>query len=321
MIVEVRSVFKVQVNSMNEGIEFTGERFMPEVKNMQLALEHYQRYQSVLKLVSGKTVLDAACGEGYGSQMLAQAALQVTGLDISRDAIANARQKYISNNLCFLEGSITDLPADTGSIDIVISFETIEHVPIGMQVRFLEEIDRVLKPDGILVMSTPNREPYNSRTGQRNQFHVHEFTLAEFKQFLQTRFQSVQIFHQITETVNLIYQPLSETNAAMDSDRYGIEGTYLIALACRQTGACQTNLSHIAMPWNEQHQPAIERILILQDEVESRNRHILSLDQELEQARSRILALQAEVDERNAHLQRLDAEIEKLRNKNKMSNK
>ncbi len=135
---------------------FTGERFVPGIDDAELAMEHYQRYYSALPLVRGKKVLDAACGEGYGTALLAKAAAHVTGIDISPDAIARAKGSYSQEGrVRFIEGSIAELPLEDYSIDVVVSFETIEHVPEDIQHKFLDEIARVLKKDGFLIMSTP----------------------------------------------------------------------------------------------------------------------------------------------------------------------
>ena len=93
---------------MNEKTNlFTGERFVPGIDDIQLAMEHYQRYYSVLPLAGGKTVLDAACGEGYGTALLAECAAHVTGVDISADDIARAESKYSHySTISFVKASV-----------------------------------------------------------------------------------------------------------------------------------------------------------------------------------------------------------------------
>ena len=73
--------------------EYTGERFLPQECRGEMAAEHYQRYRLAAQLVKGKKVLDAACGEGYGSSLLAEEAEEVTGLDIDKEAVENANHK------------------------------------------------------------------------------------------------------------------------------------------------------------------------------------------------------------------------------------
>ena len=109
-------------------MDFTGERFIPNRGlDNELEIEHFQRYKAVCNLVKGKIVLDAACGEGYGSHILSQVAKQTFGVDISQETIDHATNQYKSDTLSFINASICKLPFEDKSIDIVVSFETIEH--------------------------------------------------------------------------------------------------------------------------------------------------------------------------------------------------
>ena len=109
---------------------FTGERFVPGIDDEQLEMEHYQRYYSVLPLVKDKVVLDAACGEGYGTMILASAAVKVSGIDNSSEVIERAQKEYgHKENIEFIAGSVAHLPFHEKSVDVVVSFETIEHIP------------------------------------------------------------------------------------------------------------------------------------------------------------------------------------------------
>ncbi|MEM4188840.1 MAG: class I SAM-dependent methyltransferase, partial [Candidatus Hadarchaeum sp.] len=146
-------------------------------------------------------VLDAACGTGYGSAMLATEgrAARVIGLDISREAIVEASGKYGQiPNLEFMLGSVEDLPFPDDSFDLYTSFETIEHVPNPR--KLLAEAVRVLKPGGILLISTPNRTLTNpgKTLGDRpfNRFHLREWSMAEFANLLREFFTDVQMFTQ-----------------------------------------------------------------------------------------------------------------------------
>ena len=91
---------------MNENLEFTGERYMPEITG-NIFLEHMHRYLLAARFVAGKTVLDIACGEGFGSKILAENASSVVGVDIAAEAVSHARSKYGSDRLTFLVGSVT----------------------------------------------------------------------------------------------------------------------------------------------------------------------------------------------------------------------
>ena len=110
-------------------LPFTGERFTPECVR-EISYEHWHRYAFAHALASGRRVLDAACGEGYGSAMLARAASSVLGLDIGQDAVTHARQRYgQATNLRFERADVTALDdyADR-QFDLIVSFETLEHV-------------------------------------------------------------------------------------------------------------------------------------------------------------------------------------------------
>ena len=232
---------------------FTGERFVPGIDDAELAMEHYQRYYSALPLVRGKKVLDAACGEGYGTALLAKAAAHVTGIDISPDAIARAKGSYSQEGrVRFIEGSIAELPLEDHSMDVVVSFETIEHVPEDIQHNFLDEIARVLKKDGFLIMSTPNKEVYSDRPGYRNEFHVKEFYREEFLGFLKGRFSQVSLFHQFFENACIVSGGgAGEADAACYCpEGYRQEAKYFIAIAGNRDIA-ELELSHVYV--NEGH--------------------------------------------------------------------
>jgi SAM-dependent methyltransferase len=171
--------------SASPALTFTGERFTPEVRG-SIWYEHWHRYAFVASIVRGLRVLDAACGEGYGSFLLAHTAAQVTGIDISADAVTHARERYPSGNLTFVQGSVTKLPLPDACVDVVVSFETIEH--LSPQREMLAEFRRVLKPSGLLVISSPNRPVYNEAGAVENHFHVSELDRAELKALLDPAF-------------------------------------------------------------------------------------------------------------------------------------
>ncbi len=101
----------------------------------------------------------------------------------------NANKKYGKDNLSFRAGSVESLPFEDDSFDVVISYETIEHVTGEVQESFLKEIRRVLKPDGFLIMSTPNKAVYTDLVKGENAFHVKEFYVDEFDEFLGSCFK------------------------------------------------------------------------------------------------------------------------------------
>ena len=177
----------------NRELPWTGERFVPSC-TAQLLYEHLHRYAVAAALADGKRVLDIACGEGYGSNLLAATAAQVIGVDIASEVIAHARQAYRKENLIFREGSCLNIPVEDHSIDLVVSFETIEHIDESL--AFLQEIKRVLAVDGALIMSSPDKAEYTDRTGATNPFHKRELYHEEFLLLLKQHFKRCRIGKQ-----------------------------------------------------------------------------------------------------------------------------
>ena len=174
-------------------LEITGERLVPGVYG-KIAVEHLHRYAICLDFVKGKKVLDIASGEGYGSNLIAKYAQEVVGVDISQDAIDHAQKKYSSKNLCFQVGSVLNIPFEPEVFDVVVSFETIEH--ISDHRKMISEIKRVLKPDGVLIISTPEKAVYSDQANYSNPYHEKELYEEEFVQIISEQFQFFQLGYQ-----------------------------------------------------------------------------------------------------------------------------
>ncbi len=172
-------------------LPFTGERIVPGKTEESLFRQHEARYVFAGKFVKDKVVLDVACGTGIGTHYLLRAGAESSlGLDIDGAAVAYAKAAY---ECCqFAQCDATNLPVSDGCIDVVVSFETIEH--LGDQRKFLLECIRVLKPGGVFICSTPNHTV--SSWGNKNPYHLHEFTVTEFTCLLESVFDNVQLFAQ-----------------------------------------------------------------------------------------------------------------------------
>src|SRR5262249_12330831 len=150
------------------------ERMVPEHAPPAVFWEHIYRYRFASKFVRNRRVLDIACGEGYGAAALLKAgAASVVGIDICPEVCEHARLKY---GIDARVGGAHRIPLPDQSIDLIVSFETIEHIEAPE--RFLDECCRVLAPEGSLIVSTPNRDFYGG-SGSGNPFHCSELSEDE----------------------------------------------------------------------------------------------------------------------------------------------
>ena len=198
-------------------MDFTGERYVPSQQG-QIKYEHLHRYAMSLLFVEGKTVLDIASGEGYGAALLASKAQSVTGVDIDPQSVRHAQNNYYDPKLTFLLGSCDSVPLPDGSFDVATSFETIEHH--DKHEEMLREIKRVLKPNGLLIISSPNRLTYSDEPRYVNPFHVKELYFDEFRSLLQARFKHVEIYGQRLAIGSFI-TPLNESS---ETDYHALTG-------------------------------------------------------------------------------------------------
>lgn len=188
-------------------VEFTGERVIPGQVDDNLWSEHFARYAFARRFVDGKRVLDAGCGVGYGSAELAFSAAYVVAVDLAPDALQFARENYGLPNLRLVAGSCTSLPFPKASFDLITAFEVIEH--LNDYRKFIGECARVLAPEGMLVVSSPNKLYYTESRGKTgpNPFHEHEFEPEEFAAELKKAFPNVSIIAQ-NHTECITFHPL-----------------------------------------------------------------------------------------------------------------
>lgn len=214
-------------------MKYTGERFIPNSDGLEIEAEHVHRYTIISSCLKNMKVLDAGCGTGYGSLLMSQFAKSVTGIDISNESVEWCEQNYASQkNLSFVQGSLEKLPFGNEEFDCIVSLEVIEHVDENIQQMFLKEAKRVLKPDGVLIMSTPNKAIYTDKSGYHNPYHIREFYPDEFKGFLYQEFNTLKLYNQSLYMVSNISDE-SQTehnirmlkNADLDST-----GKYMLAL-------------------------------------------------------------------------------------------
>lgn len=182
-------------------MEATGERFIPELMGGHLIeAEHVIRYALAAPLCGDKQVLDAGCGVGWGTLMLLQAgAAGASGIDIDSDAVDAARTRAPGADI--RQGDLAELPWPDQTFDVVVCFEAIEHV--HRQAEAFDELVRVLRPTGILLVSSPNPRVYPPG----NPFHVHELTPEELVDEVGGRLPHVTVLHQHEQLASILVPP------------------------------------------------------------------------------------------------------------------
>lgn len=226
-------------------MKFTGERFMPEFPS-DWGSEHLHRYMFARDLCAGKTVLDVASGEGYGSMLLAEVADHVTGVDISDETVCFSREKYRRDNLVYQQGSATALPFAADSFDVVVSYETIEH--LTEQDAMMDELARVLRPTGLLIISSPDKREYTEIPDHPNEYHIKELYREEFEALLRARFPHLELYGQRLDYGSLIISEHDAPFFSYDADGDDVTRTlglthamFHIALASRVELPTQPN--------------------------------------------------------------------------------
>ena len=176
-----------------QSIAFTGERIIPELDNYFFQ-EHLARYRLASTYVKPHDrVLDVGCGDGYGTFYLAAHSGEAVGVDVSADAIAIAQRKYRRPNLAYqAAGRDAQWGVSEHSFDVATFFEVFEHV--ADPTFLLRQVRRALKPDGLLIISTPNKAVYGRNLP--DPFHVREYSLAEFRQIVDGYFVVTEVLGQ-----------------------------------------------------------------------------------------------------------------------------
>lgn len=312
-------------NVADDSLPWTGERLVTTCQR-PIAFEHLHRYGVACALAAGKRVLDIACGEGYGANLLADFAQEVVGIDKDPATIAHATRKYQRSNLRFREGDCAALPLADNSIDLVASFETIEH--ISAHERFLGEIKRVLAPDGVLVISSPDKNEYAKVSQSANPFHQAELTHEEFVQLVGRMFRHCVIGKQRLVVGSWIAPDGTAPLAAASTfhggfDRIGIEagvhrGLYSVAVCSdaelptvklgmfenlRESNETWDLLDRYESPANvalriselqRDNDSKSEQLAQLHRENDQNSRHLVELEDKLIDARWELVSLRAE---------------------------
>ena len=274
--------------------EFTGERVIPGQVEPDLWAEHFSRYRfaaNIAKNLHPLDILDIGCGAGYGTATLAESASSATGIDLAPEAIDYARSHYQRPHLRFLLGSAPDLPFAAASFDLITAFEVIEHVADGA--KLLAEARRVMRPGGVLLVSTPNTTYYAETRAKEgpNPYHVHEFTFDEFAEAVAAIFPSCVILLQNHTDAFSFYDPQAsqpidgciETTSGTPADAH-----FFLAVCSLQPLADLRNFIYV---------PAATNLL------RDREHHIALVKDELGAARAERDSMMRVVDEQSRHLE------------------
>jgi SAM-dependent methyltransferase len=272
--------------SESPGLEFTGERVIPDLVDPDLLNEHLARYRFAARFADESAhVLDAGCGSGYGVAEFPSAA-SVVAFDISAEAVAHARRAYSRPGVRFLQGACESLPFADRSFDLVVAFEVIEH--LERWPLMLTDASRVLRPSGVLLVSTPNKAWYaESRAAAGpNPYHVREFEYGEFKTALEAVFPHVRLWTQ-NHSESIAFVPAAPSCGVFDAPGDPApESAHFFLAACSQSPIAETR----AFAWL----PVSGNVL------RERQRHIALLEAEIEQKNAWL----AESTESRAKLQK-----------------
>lgn len=163
-------------------LPLTGERTVPGLAEENYWFRRHEVvYERLLQRCAGRDVLEAGAGEGYGANLIATVANRVVGLDYDESAVAHVQSRYPRVEM--VRGNLAELPLEDESVDVVVNFQVIEH--LWDQGQFVDECARVLRPSGVLLMSTPNRITFSpGRDTPINPFHTRELNAAELTELL-----------------------------------------------------------------------------------------------------------------------------------------
>jgi SAM-dependent methyltransferase len=305
-------------------VDFTGERVIPGQGDVDLLNEHRARYWFARRYAAGKIVLDAACGTGYGSALLAETAQSVVGVDIARDAVEYARRHFHSPKIRYAQADCLALPFTAGHFDLIVAFEIIEH--LENPEAFLAELRRVLHPSGLLILSTPNRLYYTDDRGEINPFHQREFSYPEFEEILRPLFAHRAILFEnhvaglavtapgarpdfAASPASRIFQ--EETSASsVEAERRGTH--FFVALCSARPLQPIEPFLYLPSAGNvlREREIHIHRLL---EEIQPLRQHLKELDQRLSEKGSYVLQLQDDYNQKIEWAQSLERDLEKAR--------
>ncbi|MBO6496694.1 MAG: class I SAM-dependent methyltransferase [Roseivirga sp.] len=195
-------------------MKWTGERLVTHV-NEYYTYEHLHRYYLAMEYVTDQVVLDIASGEGYGTALLAKLAKQAIGADIDQESVTHANAKYGRPNLSFEVADIRNLPFEDDSFSVVTCFETLEHITEHELV--MSELKRVLRSNGVLILSTPDKESdHHLASKGANPFHLKELGRSDFSKLTLSFFKNVKLLYQKSINASVIIPEVVEREVFLE---------------------------------------------------------------------------------------------------------
>jgi ubiquinone/menaquinone biosynthesis C-methylase UbiE len=311
-----------------EELPTDGERYLPGMGG-RIAAEHLARYAFAEQFIAGKDVLDVASGEGYGTAIMATKAHSITGVDLAEAAVLFAQKKYSKvKNAKFQVGDLTAIPFDSDRFDVVTCYETIEHVDEPL--KAITEAKRVLKGNGILIVSTPNKENYSDRFEYDNPFHKKELGFGEFKSALQDSFEHVRFFGQFSSAASCIFDVKESGRWSIPDQESDVTHANVAKWTNNASSGDADPLYFVAVCSDHPLRNEIEAIEFfdasdwrsIEDEfllrktgaqLQSQNDNVTALRGELQATQTNLQSLQVDLQATKDILNRRDTEIQTLR--------
>lgn len=298
-----------------EELPFTGERYTSSISG-PIRSQHHHRYLFASRFCEGRDVLDIACGEGYGSALLASLARSVVGVDIDAGAVGFAARNYVAPNLVFRQGDAGRIE-DCERFDVIVSFETIEH--LAEHEAFLKGLKQALRPGGLLILSSPDRDVYTDVDSYKNKYHLKELNRTEFKALIECEFRNAVFLEQDSIVGSLI---CCEVGGSSRIDNFSSEdgrlyrrkaglpkAHYLIAVASDGTlpPISSSTLDDLqlskAQQKHEAHAVMLAREVSVRDaELDRLQRALAAAENQAHDLKSEIKQIQAVMGEHQRHL-------------------
>lgn len=253
------------------------------------APEHLARYRWAQELVAGGRVLDVGCGRGHGTRMLAVRAREVVGVDVSPAHVADARRDH-GDEAVFREGDMRQLPFEDGEFDAVVCFEALAQV--ADPEAAVDELRRVLRPRGLLLVSSPNRESYPPG----NPLHARELTSDELEALLAARFANVAIHGQQSYHATLLAtrgalahaDPAADVAARVAKSEGAEPGSELYAIAAATDGDLPPEPAQVVLGRHLEHERQARLVAELRERCVAAEAEAVGLRHQVEDLRRRL---------------------------------